>query len=346
MMDIYKKKMKFLDFPTRYSGDLFYVEKEYDEKLNLFVINHLADIQDLFGKKSIFFNYIPFLILKNRNAILYNYPAMDSEQLNISATSDLLLSFLVDEKQREKFCPSILELDHVKDDLFYVNAYALPIEDDAELIPWMQALYDKLPDCKVMCCSTDEFAYDSFGSTQPTADDTFSFDIHRKLEEVYRQVSELRLRGVSDWVLKQYLFPPKNLSRMVIAENYDIVLPDYHDMVINMEPLVKAVYILFLRHKEGILFKCLSDYREELYNIYVDIREKNHLAQMPEEKIRRSIEALANPLSNSINEKCARAKQAFALQFDESLAKAYAIDGNRGEPKKISLDRKLVEWRL
>lgn len=115
MMDIYKKKLKFRDFPTRYSGDLFYVEKEYDEKLNLFVINHLADIQDLFGKESIFFNYIPFLIPKNRNAILYHYPAMDSEQLNISATSDLLLSFLVDEKQCEKFCSSILELDHVKD---------------------------------------------------------------------------------------------------------------------------------------------------------------------------------------------------------------------------------------
>lgn len=346
MMDIYKKKLKFRDFPTRYSGDLFYVEKEYDEKLNLFVINHLADIQDLFGKKSIFFNYIPFLIPKNRNAILYHYPAMDSEQLNISATSDLLLSFLVDEKQCDKFCPSILELDHVKDDFFYVNAYALQIEDDAELMPWMQALYDKLPDCKVMCCSMDEFPYDSFGATPPTADETFSFDVRQKMEEVYRQVSELRLRGVSDWVLKQYLFPPKKLSRMVITENYDIVLSDYHDMVVKMEPLVKAVYILFLRHKEGILFKCLSDYREELYDIYVDIRKKNHSAQMSEEKIRRSIEALTNPLSNSINEKCARSKQAFALQFDESLAKDYAIDGRWGEPKKISIDRKLVEWRL
>lgn len=37
--------------------------------------------------------------------------------------------------------------------------------------------------------------------------------------------------------------------------------------------------------------------------------------------------------------------QAFTLQFDESLAGSYFIDGNRGEPKKIPLDRKLVEWK-
>ena len=133
---------------------------------------------------------------------------------------------------------------------------------------------------------------------------------------------------------------------MVITENYDIVLPDYHDMVIKMEPLVKAVYILFLRHEKGILFKCLSDYREELYNIYVDIRRKSNTgAHFSEEKIRQSIEALTNPLSNSINEKCARIRQVFTLQFDESLAKSYAIDGLWGEPKKIALDRKLVEWK-
>lgn len=85
---------------------------------------------------------------------------------------------------------------------------------------------------------------------------------------------------------------------MVITENYDIILPDYHNMTIKMEPLVKAVYILFLRHEEGILFKCLSDYREELYDIYVDIRKKsnNNGAHLSEEKIRQSIEALTNPI--------------------------------------------------
>ena len=63
------------------------------------------------------------------------------------------------------------------------------------------------------------------------------------------------------------------------------------------------------------------------------------------EKIRQSIDALTSPLSNSINEKCARIRAAFVSQFDESLAKYYYIDGKRGEAKKIILDRKLLEWK-
>lgn len=33
--------------------------------------------------------------------------------------------------------------------------------------------------------------------------------------------------------------PEKQLSRLVITEKYDIILPDYHNMQIKMEPLIK-----------------------------------------------------------------------------------------------------------
>lgn len=132
-----KKTLKFRDFPTRYRGDVFFVESGYDEKLNLSIINHLVEIQELLSQKYTYFNYFPFIIPKNRNAILYHYPAMDKEQLNFSAKSDMLLPLLVDEKEREKFRPSILELDHEEDGIYYVNAYPLSIESDEELMPWM-----------------------------------------------------------------------------------------------------------------------------------------------------------------------------------------------------------------
>lgn len=342
-----KKGIEVLRLPNTPTWRGVLCRDGYDEKLNLSIINHLVDINNLFISKSIHFNYFPFLGPHIRKTALYSYPAMNKEDLNISVPSDLLLSQLVEEKNKEKLHPSILQLDHEEDGIYYVNSYSLSIEEDEDFMPLMQAAYDKLPDCKVMFSSVDDFPYSIFDPKPIPADETFSYDIRQKMKEVYRQVQDLRLGGVSDWVLKQYLFPPKNLSRMVITENYDIILPDYHDMTIKMEPLVKAVYILFLRHEEGILFKCLSDYREELYDIYVDIRKKsnNNGAHLSEEKIRQSIEALTNPLSNSINEKCARIRQAFTLQFDESLAESYFIDGNRGEPKKIPLDRKLVEWK-
>ena len=106
-----------------------------------------------------------------------------------------------------------------------------------------------------------------------------------------------------------------------------------------MEPIVKAVYLLFLNHPEGILFKHLPDYREELAQIYNKVRPLGLTARAV-----RSIEDVTNPLLNSINEKCARIRGAFVGQFDDHMARHYYIDGLRGEAKKISLPRDLVIW--
>jgi hypothetical protein len=126
---------------------------------------------------------------------------------------------------------------------------------------------------------------------------------------------------------------------MVITKDYRILLPDYNDMEIKMEPLVKAVYLLFLKHPEGILFKHLPDYRQELTEIYVKLKP-NGL----NDRALQSIEDVTNPLLNSINEKCARIRGAFLSQFDDHMAKHYYIDGLRGEAKKIALPRDLIVW--
>ena len=110
-------------------------------------------------------------------------------------------------------------------------------------------------------------------------------------------------------------------------------------MDIKMEPIVKAVYLLFLNHPEGILFKHLPDYREELAQIYNKVRPMGLT-----DRAVRSIEDVTNPLLNSINEKCARIRGAFVGQFDDHMARHYYIDGLRGEAKKISLPRELVIW--
>ena len=106
-----------------------------------------------------------------------------------------------------------------------------------------------------------------------------------------------------------------------------------------MEPLVKAVYLLFLKHPEGIIFKDLPDYRKELTWIYSEVRPWGLT-----ERAIQSIEDVTNPLLNSINEKCARIRSAFVKEFDEGLAKNYFVTGERGEAKKIALPRDLVIW--
>jgi len=159
------------------------------------------------------------------------------------------------------------------------------------------------------------------------------------MEEVKERIAKLRQRGISQYILEQLIHPDDRLSRLVITKDYGMVLPEYNNVEIKMEPLVKAVYLLFLKHPEGILFKHLPDYREELTQIYVKLKPYGM-----SERVIRSIEDVTNPLLNSINEKCARIRGAFVGQFDDHLARHYYIDGLRGEAKRIALPRDLVVW--
>ena len=105
------------------------------------------------------------------------------------------------------------------------------------------------------------------------------------------------------------------------------------------KPRPEVGKLLFLRHPEGIAFKQLPDYREELTSIYAKLRPAGLT-----ERAMQSIEDVTNPMLNSINEKCARIRAAFVGQFDDYMAKSYYVDGARGEAKKIALPRSLVVW--
>ena len=141
------------------------------------------------------------------------------------------------------------------------------------------------------------------------------------------------------YLIEQMFKNRMKLSRMHIDKNYRIYLGDYMGMEISLTPLNKAVYFLFLRHPEGIRFKELSDHRQELMDIYSRLK-----SSFGSEASLQSIENLVNPFDNSINEKCARIREAFVSQFDEHMAQYYFITGQRGEPKGIKLPRKYVRW--
>lgn len=127
-------------------------------------------------------------------------------------------------------------------------------------------------------------------------------------------------------------------SRLTITKTGTIMLSDYNKEV-KMEPLAKAVYLLYLKHPEGIAFKELPDYRTELADLYIKVKPLGLT-----DKVIKSIEDVSNPLLNSINEKCSRIKAAVLAEVDVTLADQYYITGKGGEKKKITLPRKLVTW--
>ena len=112
------------------------------------------------------------------------------------------------------------------------------------------------------------------------------------------------------------------LSRLVITGDYRFVLADYHREV-ELQPVHKAVYLLFLAHPEGIEFKRLAEYREELLRYYLATAK-----MMDKEKIIEGVDHLVNPLDNAINEKCSRIKKVFLELMDEYRASYYIISSH------------------
>ena len=163
-------------------------------------------------------------------------------------------------------------------------------------------------------------------------------EIETLKDEILIRVEKLRTYGVDDAIIKALFDYTPRLSRLTITSDYRILLPDY-DIEIKMTPLVKAVYLLYLRHEEGIWFKDLIDYRDELLSIYARLTRFDDA-----ERIKQSVNLLVDSTNNSINEKCSRIREAFVSQITDEVAKFYYITGDRLSSKYIELDRSLVVW--
>lgn len=171
------------------------------------------------------------------------------------------------------------------------------------------------------------------------ADDTFDEESLELIESIRKKIEALRNKGVNTMILHSLIDEGEKISRLKITKDYRIFLTDYNNKEIKMTHLPKAVFILFLRHPEGIAFKCLMDYSKELERIYKRLND----GELDSSQYQ-SIYRIADPFDNSINEKCARIREAFVSCIDERLAKNYFVTGMRGEPKRITLDRSMVIW--
>ena len=150
--------------------------------------------------------------------------------------------------------------------------------------------------------------------------------------EIRRLIGQLQTAGRNDLLLHAVGVPlleelrieaaKSKLSRLVITKDYRFILEDYHQEV-ELQPVHKAVYLLFLAHPEGIEFKRLADYREELTRYYMATAK-----MMDKEKIIEGVDHLVNPLDNAINEKCSRIKKVFLDMMDEYTASYYIISSH------------------
>lgn len=137
--------------------------------------------------------------------------------------------------------------------------------------------------------------------------------------------TDLLLKAIGVPVLEQLRIEAARatLSPLVITEDYRFLLPEFGNKEVQLSPIHKALYLLFLNHPEGIEFKNLVDYREELLQLYQKIGNRIDM-----DKITETVNRLVNPLDNAINEKCSRIKAAFSDLMDEYQADYYIINSH------------------
>ena len=179
--------------------------------------------------------------------------------------------------------------------------------------------------------------------------------------ELKRLAMQLQQAGRSDLLLHALGVPlleelrieaaKGRLSRLLITTDYRFILADYQKEV-ELQPVHKAVYLLFLAHPEGIEFKRLADYRTELLRYYMATAK-----MMDKEKVIEGVDHLVDPLDNAINEKCSRIKKVFLELMDEYTASYYIISSHTQKHvvgssriwyerlKVVRLPRELVVWK-
>ena len=338
--------------------ELVYVASEEDKALTELFETH-PEVLEGWGQMIGFqIVYLPLLMkkLKDKRVLQYRAPYLnDADLSDIAVGNDFMLQYLENPSDREKIKHGFIRTENIhrgsdgKDKVtnrFYPlsSTSGEPLADQLHRIGKQISIekgkYDRYLENKSM----EADVWGDVSSNEPPSDLGLDFQGEEEstdnlMEEVRERIAKLRQRGIAEYILEQLIHPDNRLSRMVITKDMRILLPDYNNMEIKMEPLVKAVYLLFLKHPEGIAFKQLPDYREELTMIYNQLKP----AGLTDRAIQ-SIEDVTNPMLNSINEKCARIRASFLCQFDDYMAKSYYIDGQRGESKKIALPRNLITW--
>ena len=260
--------------------------------------------------------YVPNLSkkLKQRKNILYRYPylpkGIKTESIAEMKTTDLL-EYLEDPDDAHFLNPGFIFFKEKKDNGLSVYEYYPLLSADQKIVSCKEQITEII---KAQIKKRDEYPkhenqgighgaalyMSRYEKNEDYADNMFvNYDSKTriKLQLFKRQILDLQKSGVPLDVLDDILHEKDRLSKLVITPKHEILLPDYNNMEIKMEPLVKAVFFLFLKHPEGILFKTLPDYKKELIGIYQELKPMN--AQSLQ-----SIDDVTNPISNSINEKC------------------------------------------
>lgn len=138
---------------------------------------------------------------------------------------------------------------------------------------------------------------------------------------------------------EHFHIPRTILSELHVNKDFkQIVLNDYFTEI-PLEPLMKTLYVFYLKHLEGVKRTNLVDHTEELQSIYTQITQKSDL-----EKVKQSIASLTDNGGKSFDEKISKIKKQFIDILGEQLAKSYYLSKSDTEEYLITLPASKIKF--
>lgn len=295
----------------------------------------------------------------------YQFTKAEIDKLR-SIDNSWILNYLEDPSERDSFQPSILYWDDNKDifddsdDISVLNAINITyLKDWFDFYTLLLGLpkihindgikYFNFPD--VFYSDDENFMLAAYQyNKRPNLACAYSLspeNVSKWTKEANEMKNLLRRqkdKGVPFEIILSIVLEDRPSYPLHVSKDYNI----YVDRIVSEElsqvcfielpSIQKALYFLYLRHPEGISFKNLCDYHDELTLLYSAI-----LGRPLKKSERTAIDSLIQG-KESANQKRSKIKNIFKDILGEYTCDPYTISGEKGEVFKISLDRKYVTW--
>lgn len=150
------------------------------------------------------------------------------------------------------------------------------------------------------------------------------------VKEARRRLMKLGVQNETDTQAQVELY---------IDKKYSIRVGGPSGTQIPFRPLVRAMFILFLKHPEGILLKDRARFQKDLEDIYKIIAPN-----VDADDRRRRVQKLTNLEDNAFSENLSILNTTLDRIIPLSQVHNLKVQGNNGYPRRILLSPLLVHW--
>lgn len=162
-----------------------------------------------------------------------------------------------------------------------------------------------------------------------------NLDVAQRVMEIIKEAAkDGRVEIVFAKDIRKYIdiLQQEGLSPLIVDSALQIRLPLY-ELILNLPPLAKALYLLYVRHPEGLYRKQIADFKDELEALYQITSGCTDLV-----KTRHSIEQLTDFSKKNMDRQMCIIHKTFRQALGDK-AVHYLPCGGRSQVRKLDFER-------